>query len=375
MMLEKEMEKEIEIEDREEVIIDNPFNPQDIKISVSSITLDNLVKRLQHGEIDLNPDFQRNSELWNHSKMSRLIESIILRLPLPVFYFDVSNNSKWVVIDGLQRLCTIQNFIVNKSFKLRNLEFLKYLNGKKYDDLDRGIQRTIEETQFITYQMEPQTPKEVRYSIFNRINTGGLILNPQEIRQALNQNHQGVLLLKRIANNSIFKEIVRINSKRMIDRELILRFFAFKLYSYEKFSKTGITLAKLLDTTMEKIDTIEFERDEFPNLEKKFLSTIKFLGNIFSQEELFNKKIVNIEKKGTINRSLFEIWVVLISELSIQEQEKILEKKDVLREKYKKLLLNPEFDDSVTKGTQDRKAVITRFNFLRGLLEGILNDN
>ena len=374
-MLEKEIEKEIEIEDREEVIIDNPFNPQDIKITVSSITLDNLVKRLQHEEIDLNPDFQRNSELWNHSKMSRLIESIILRLPLPVFYFDVSNNSKWVVIDGLQRLCTIQNFIVNKSFKLRNLEFLKDLNGKSYDDLDRGIQRTIEETQFITYQMEPQTPKEVRYSIFNRINTGGLILNPQEIRQALNQNHKGVFLLKVVANNPIFKEIVRINSKRMIDRELILRFFAFKLHSYADFSKSGASLTKLLDTTMEKIDTIEFEENEFPSLEKEFLSTIKFLGKIFSQEELFNKKIVNIEKKGTINRSLFEIWVVLISELSIQDQEKILEKKDILREKYKELLLNSEFDDSITKGTQDRKAVTARFNFLRNLLGRILNDN
>lgn len=369
-MNEKIIEPEIDIDKvNEEVVIEKPFNPQDIKITVSTLALDSLVKRLQHNEIDLSPDFQRNGELWNHSKMSRLIESIILRLPLPVFYFDITNNNKWIVIDGLQRLCTLQKFIVKNSLKLRNLEFLKELNGKKYSDLDRSIQRTIEETQVITYQMEPQTPKEVRYSIFNRINTGGLILNPQEIRQALNQNHEGVVLLKEIANDNLFKEIVKIKSARMIDRELVLRFFAFKLSSYKDFYEKGITLAKLLDDTMEKIDTIEFKQDTFPKLKVEFLATIKFLSEIFNKEELFNKKIINVEKKGTINRSLFEIWTVLVSELSLAEKEKLLINKNILQEKYKKLLLTQEFDDSITKGTQDRKAVISRFTFLDNLLK------
>ena len=248
-------------------------------------------------------------------------------------------------------------------------KFLKELNGKKYSDLDRSIQRTIEETQVITYQMEPQTPKEVRYSIFNRINTGGLILNPQEIRQALNQNHEGVVLLKEIANDDLFKEIVKIKSARMIDRELVLRFFAFKLSSYKDFYEKGITLAKLLDDTMEKIDTIEFKQDTFPKLKVEFLATIKFLSEIFNKEELFNKKIIDVEKKGTINRSLFEVWTVLVSELSLAEKEKLLINKNILQEKYKKLLLTQEFDDSITKGTQDRKAVISRFTFLDNLLK------
>ena len=79
------------------------------------IALESLVRRLKYNEIDLTPEFQRNPDLWNRTKMSRLIESIILRLPLPIFYFDVSNNNKWVVIDGLQRLSTLKKFIVDKN--------------------------------------------------------------------------------------------------------------------------------------------------------------------------------------------------------------------------------------------------------------------
>ena len=84
---------------------------------------------------------------------------------------------------------------------------------------------------------------------------------------------------------------------------------------------------------------------------------------------MFNKKIIDVEKKGTINRSLFEIWTVLVSELSLAEKEKLLINKNILQEKYKKLLLTQEFDDSITKGTQDRKAVISRFTFLDNLLK------
>ena len=211
-------EEELETEEIEEELKEKslPFDVNSIKVSNQVIALESLVRRLKYNEIDLTPEFQRNPDLWNRTKMSRLIESIILRLPLPIFYFDVSNNNKWVVIDGLQRLSTLKKFIVDKKLTLGNLEFLVHLNGKKYDDLDRSMQRVIEETQINTYQIEPQTPKEVRYSIFNRINTGGLILNPQEIRQALNQKNRGIEYLKEIVESDIFKEIVKIKTQRCL---------------------------------------------------------------------------------------------------------------------------------------------------------------
>lgn len=160
----------------------NIFSTKDIKITYAPILLPSLINRLKHEEI-VTPEFQRNSDLWTLKVMSRLIESILLKLPLPIFYFDVSDPEKWQVVDGLQRLSTIRRFFVNKNLKLKNLQFLQELNGKHCDNLERGFQRTIDETTFLTYQIEAQTPKEVRYSIFNRINTWGTPLTAQEIRQ------------------------------------------------------------------------------------------------------------------------------------------------------------------------------------------------
>ena len=181
--LELEEEKESDNEEERE----QPFSTKDIKVTPAPLLITNIVNRLKHNEIDLMPDFQRSGDLWNRPKMSRLIESILLRLPLPIFYFDVSDQDKWVVIDGLQRLSAIKKFIVDDNLKLGSLEFLKELDNKRYSELGRSYQRIIEETQILTYQVEAQTPKEVKYSIFNRINTGGLSLNLQEVRQALNQ--------------------------------------------------------------------------------------------------------------------------------------------------------------------------------------------
>jgi hypothetical protein len=374
--IEEEIEnEEIENEETEKnKLITNPFNTKDIKITPKTTSLDNIIKRLKNEEIDLNPDFQRNGGLWDNSKMSRLIESIILRLPLPIFYFDISNNDKWIVIDGLQRLTTIKRFIVDKNLKLTNLEFLKEFQGKKFGDLERNIRRTIEETEIVTYQMEPQTPKEVRYSVFNRINTGGITLNPQEIRQALNQKNNGVKLLEEITKEKDFKNIVNVTSKRMVDRELVLRYIAFKKYNYRKLNQEKKSLPKLLDETMEIVDTIEFENNEYAVMKTSLLKTLSNLIEIFEKKYLFNKKLIDNSKIKVLNKSLFEIWTVLVSDLDNKEISRLKNKKEILKEKYIELLKDQNFNDAVTRGTNDRKSVVKRFSLLEKLIRSIIDD-
>jgi hypothetical protein len=355
--------------------ITNPFSTKDIKITNAVITLSSLIKRLEFDEIDLNPDFQRNPDLWKGSEMSRLIESILLKLPLPIFYFDVSNPDKWIVVDGLQRLSTIKKFIIDKTLKLKNLEFLyEELNGKGYDDLDRAFKRVIDETQIVTYQIEAQTPKKVRYSIFNRINTGGLSLNAQEIRQALNQQGKGVKFLIDSTQNEIFTKIVNVPSKRMLDRELALRFFAFKLTpnAYNDFPYN--TMGEFLDEAMEKLDAI-LDDNELETLKKSLFNSLEFSEKILGKGHRFSRAMANDSKTKTLNRSLFDVITVCFSE--IENKEKLISKKDDFLTKFKKLLQdeNSDFSKAITEGTSGKSAIEKRFEIINELIKEVIDED
>ena len=119
----------IEDEDMGEVIMEEPFNPVLINIETQTPVLYNIISRLKASppEIDLYPDFQRKDNLWDEGKQSRLIESILISFPLPAFYFDGTDDNKWLVVDGLQRLSAIRNFVIDQSLSLKEVEYLKNL--------------------------------------------------------------------------------------------------------------------------------------------------------------------------------------------------------------------------------------------------------
>ena len=144
-----------------------PSDPRNIKITNVVISLPTLAEKLRLNEIDVHPN-NFVDYYWGADKMSRLIEAILLRIPLPVFYFDVSSSYKWISIDGLQRLTTIKTFM-ESGFFLQNLEVLPYLNGVSYLNLDNSYKRILYDTQIITYQIEAQTPPELREVIFRKI--------------------------------------------------------------------------------------------------------------------------------------------------------------------------------------------------------------
>ncbi len=362
------MNDNIEITDndigKDDQDITQPFATKDIKITNAPVLLASLINRLHADEIDLNPDFQRHANLWTISQMSRLIESILLKLPLPIFYFDVSNPDKWIVVDGLQRLSTIKKFFIDESFKLKNLEFLyEELNGKNYDDLERVYKRTVDETQIITYQIEGQTPKKVRYSIFNRINTGGLPLKPQEIRQALNQDGKGVNFLSEMVEDTVFKRVVAISNKRMAGQELVLRFIAFQILDDKQFK----TMGNFLDLAMEEVD--KKDQEALNKLKEKLINVLEFSEKVLGENHKFSRSIADSSKNKLVNLSLFDVLTVCFDEIG--NKDLFLQNKHSFVDKLKKLLLdeNSAFFTSITKGTSGRAAKETRFKTIRGLIK------
>ena len=374
--LEKQ-ETKIEEDKKENEIngyINNPFSTKDIKITPITMALPSLINKLKYDEIDLNPDFQRHGDLWSPTNMSRLIESILLKLPLPIFYFDVSNPDKWIVVDGLQRLSTIKKFMVDKKLKLKNLEFLEELDGKSYDDLDRGFYRIFENTQIVTYQIEAQTPKKVRYSIFNRLNTGGMPLNAQEIRQALNQQAKGVRFLIECAESDVFRNIVSVPAKRMLDRELVLRFMSFKLSPNATNEFPFNNMGEFLDEAMEKLDNIT-DDEKLKELRNNLFETLEFSEKILGEKHRFSRSIGKTEKTNTLNRSLFDVLTVCLSE--INDKEKFILKKDNFKNKLSKLLQDEssDFSRAITEGTSGKGDIEKRFEIMKELVEEVINEN
>jgi hypothetical protein len=369
--LDTELFQEIAI-DKEDIgdnLMDEPFNPDEIKIDFKSPALYNIITRLKANppEIDLYPDFQRGDDLWDEGKQSRLIESILISFPLPAFYFDGTDDNKWLVVDGLQRLSSIRNFVIDKKLKLINLEFLKDLKDKTFDDLPRFLQRKIEETQISAYIINPGTPPKVKYNIFRRINTGGLVLEPQEIRHALNQGIPAKFVAE-LANSEEFKIVTenKISPKRMLDREFITRFIAFYLNEPESYTPD---LDSFLNKSMAQIANLSnVEREK---LKADFIYSMNMAEFIFGNWA-FRKADLYPNKRKPINKALFEVWSVNLAKLTIDQQQTVMINKDLVVERFVELMkTDSKFYRSITSGTGGKQEVLERFGKIKTLLSEI----
>jgi len=350
------------------VFMDKPFNPSQIDITPRTMTIDLLIKRLKAEpvEIDLSPEFQRGKELWNKEKQSQLIESLLINFPLPTFYFDGTNNKNWLVIDGLQRLCAINNFTVLKTLKLEKLEFLKKLEGDGFDDLDRTFQRQIEEAQIVAYIVNPGTPDDVKYNIFKRINTGGLVLTQQEIRHAINHGKPAKFIAD-LASSKEFKEATGgINPDRMLDREFVTRFFAFYICPISEYHPE---LDIYLNEKMKLIDNIP--DNKLNKIKHGFLESM-ILSKIIFDKHAFRKVYNMDDSRNPINKALFQVWSVTLSKLTDKERNDLKEKKDIVLEKFMKLLTDNKFDLSITSSTDDVNRIGYRFDKINSLIQEVL---
>ena len=359
-------ELEPEAEDSEEIT--KPFNPEKIQVITKPILVQQILLRIKHDEIDLQPEFQRLAGVWDPQRQSRLIESLLLRIPIPVFYFAADENDRWSVVDGVQRISTIHQFTENE-FPLKRLEYLQHLEGKYYKSLPGSMQRRISEAEFGLHIIQHGTPQDVMFNIFTRINTGGKPLNKQEIRNAL---HRGLVrdYLKKLAESVEFRRATckSINPKRMADRELVLRFLAFYMEPWEDYT-TG-DLDDHLGTAMEKINAMEDTRRHA--LEAAFTKAMDAAHEIFG-DSAFRKRYQEQDHRRPVNRALFDSWSVGLARRSHDELESLVSKRDVVMQESMRLLNeDPDFDKVISYATGQPSRVQKRFRTVDALIRRCL---
>ncbi|MCT7950145.1 DUF262 domain-containing protein [Ancylothrix sp. C2] len=360
-------EEEIESDVNNEGI-NEPFDPTLIRIDTRQLTIDLVLNRIQYKELDLAPDFQRQAGIWKDDAQSRLIESILIRIPLPAFYMDATNEDKWLVIDGLQRLTALKRFIIEKSLKLTGLEYLKELEDKTYDAIPRKYQRRIMETHLTVYLIEHGTPPEVKYSIFRRINTGGMSLTPQEIRHALNQG-KATFLLTSLAKLNEFQKITGMGQsrqQRMLDQEFVLGFLAYTVNPSCKYNQPK-SRDELFHRTLAEIN--KMSEPEIRTLEDKFRVAMAAALEIFG-DRAFRKISLKSSKSFPVNQALFEAWSVSLSQLKYQEIEILKQRKDDLINRFGELVdNNGEFLKSISQASE---KVNVRFSTIETLIQEVL---
>lgn len=355
-----------------------PYDPEEIRVEPHNFSLHQIYEMLtgEFKDIDLTPDFQRNFVWTDITRKSRLIESILLRIPLPVFYLSQNKDGKLNVVDGVQRLTVIKQFM-NNEFRLKNLEYLLQFNGCYYkkgnenERLSPKYVRRLLQTQIIANIIDPSSPAKVKYDIFKRINTGGKPLNKMEIRNCM-ANNSTRSLLKELAHSSELEKVTGgINDNRFIGQELILRFIAFyfsEKRNPEKFKYSG-DMESYLDETLETLN--ECSENEIVRLKIAFNNAILNAAHLFGPyafRKCLPEHLYSYSRKQLINKSLFTTWTVQLSELKPEFVKNKYKNGEMAIKVAKELDKRQAYYYAVTLGTNDKERLQVAFNTAAELL-------
>lgn len=355
--------------------IAQPFDPERIDVVTRSMTVDLLMSRIKSGAIDLAPDFQRRAGIWTEERQSRLIESLLLRIPLPTLYAAEDELETWAIVDGIQRLTTIARFIDPESIRedrlvLTGLEYLgKEFDGCTYPSLPARLQRRLRETELVVHVIRHGTPEEVKFNIFARINTGGMPLSSQELRHALVPG-KARDILRQWAATEEFKVATTnsIRDDRMADRELVLRYIAFRAAPYQKHVQKDFD--DFLRRAMRDLNSWPDERVR--GTREEFLDVMRCAYNVFGSYAF--RKIYRLsDARYPINKALFEAVSVGLGSLTADERAQLSKRSKIVLERFAELMKDRAFDSSISQGTGDPSKVRYRFHKIEELFRSALS--
>lgn len=363
-------------------IIQQKARERTVKTQTVEYDLDTLAKRIDRNSIKLDPDYQRRHR-WPIETSSRLIESLILNIPIPVIFIsqdidvdeEVSEDtSRYTVIDGQQRLTAIHDFLRNK-FALEGLETLSELNGTYYHQLPPFLIRRLEERTIRCLRIDSTVDSQVKFDIFERLNTGAVKLESQELRNATARGPFNNLI-KELAKNSEFRILIQvddqnaeINAKvqKMEDAELVLRFFALRGGRYRTLRKG---FKEFLTTSQVEFNKIP--EDELERWGAEFINYMHFLYT-YAGPTPFAKWRIEAEKRkrmSSFNAAVFDAVAVGLAEVfTPQDVSKKPEKVVEQLNGFNKLFADKEFFASVSGSVNDAAKVLYRIEAMVNYVE------
>ncbi|MCH6268878.1 GmrSD restriction endonuclease domain-containing protein [Neobacillus citreus] len=360
------VDKEIleeELEDPDEEQGNNlsyiPEEEREVFIDRAQLSIFELHRRCQRGDIILQPHYQRKN-VWTRPKKSKLIESILRSIPIPSIYFAETPEGDWEVVDGQQRLTSFFEFL-NNEYALSQLPVLTHFEKKFFKDLD-SYQRKIEDYQLHIFIIKKESHPDIRFDIFERINEGATQLNAQELRNSIFRGERIEHLIN-LSKNPYFVKVTKgkLQEKRLKHQEAVLRFLSFYLKSYHEYNGN---LNSFLNDTLDKH---LINHSNINRIEDILTTVMKTIYDVFG-ENAFIKADARIKK---INMSLFDI---LSHSFSLYERELILKHKAEIKRTLEELIQKDhDFRRAITSNTLTKRNVYYRFEKWLDSLEQVLN--
>lgn len=318
-------------------------------------TVGDIVARIAKGRYQLDPDFQRDF-VWSPLQQSRLIESSLMRIPLPVLYVAEDTQGKIIVVDGLQRLTTFSNYLQNK-FSLKgvgNADSKSLILGKRFSELPINLQERIEDTQLTLYILDPKAPERARLDIFERVNSG-VPLTRQQMRNCL-YSGKATRWLKKASKNEWFLKATAnsLKEKTMRNREVINRFCAFYLLGYESYRGD---MEGFLAHGLVKMNSMSDE--ELENMFDVFSKSMRINFELFGANSFRKSMFRGYYSRTVINISLFD---TMSTAIALFTDKITLENKDEIKNSLSALDSHYGFETAISRATSNTHEVHRRHN-------------
>ena len=373
-------EEEIEIDDitSDESDLNVEENERKILWQAKDFSIREFLTMKNDGDLILQPEYQRNF-VATDLIASKLIESILMDVPIPVIYLAEEQDGNFSVIDGQQRLTSFISFMEgkfpdNRVFKLSGLKVLSELNRKLYKDLDTELQKKIKSTTIHSIIIKKESNPDIKFEIFERLNTGSTKLNEDEIRNTVYRGAY-IKLLSELSENSTFHELVLKENfkKRMIYRGMILRFLALSEKSYLNYKSSMKQFCN-----KELRDNRELKVEKAKEYKTKFEHSLDLVKIVFG-DKAFRRYIPGVESNtgnwsmSQINLALFDLQMVGFVNYS---KNQVLSNADSIREELLNLMITDSvFQNLIGYKTSDTDNVKKRFKIYYEMLENVIGDN